>query len=635
MLCDNPPAMAVGSALLPNPYVIHGYEVGTFDGQNWEVRAVVSIGNAEGRFKISRSKHGTSGEASARARCAELTAELSAQSGQQTSEVKTMKTPESSAPPARDKKKSAAAVPRNASATTTASSSATRSAANPNNGADPTQGVRKFDPATIRRSPFNRDIDQTSPEFLKFLASVRTHGVMQNGIVRPVRPPEGKIEWELIAGEKRWTAATIAGIEFPAAVRDVDDVEALEIQAEENMQRENLNPLDEGRKFEQLRERYQGEMGMSKGEAIARIKEVTGMAESTIYGRMKLLELPDFVIAAVEAGTLPTSHAELVGRVDAPAAREALAKQIMTPKEVYNNGRFEKEVISYRDAKYLADLAAEEEKKEVTWQKQTEDYAAKGYSVLSLKKSEGIFSWNGLRAGYVGVNDECDLDTEKKKRTWKALLGEHAPTPIVARDRQSKPRVLFPRKAAEKALKKAGHEFVAAPAGSAKGDSQQSLKLKEDEKRKKEEERRKAEKERKLALAREHAGKLVAAVESREPTAEFFRLLVGFLAENSETDQILVRRGLITDAESESQTGWKIREERLEALIKKSDGKTLRGLAIELVLWSWDGLDQDVAQIVASAYKVKLQTSGKKKGACGATASVPGASGSFEEAADE
>ncbi len=91
-------------------------------------------------------------------------------------------------------------------------------------------GLQMLDPATVRRSPFNRSYFDKD-EMAKLVASVKDKGVTQPGMVRPVRPPDGAVCWEIIAGERRWTAATQAKVLFPAIIHEATDTEALELQA--------------------------------------------------------------------------------------------------------------------------------------------------------------------------------------------------------------------------------------------------------------------------------------------------------------------------------------------------------------------------------------------------------------------
>lgn len=126
-------------------------------------------------------------------------------------------------------------------------------------------------------------------------------------------------------------------------------------------------------------------------------------------------------------------------------------------------------------------------------------------------------------------------------------------------------------------------------------------------------EKRKEEKLKKQAIDFENIGKIIAAVESREPNADFYRQVVTWMMESAEPASMLVRRGILTDEQVESQHGWKLVNDECEKLVKKSDGKTLRGIMLEILLWDWSGGVESQISTAAKAYKVKLQTSGKAK----------------------
>ncbi|KPV41340.1 hypothetical protein AN478_01765 [Thiohalorhabdus denitrificans] len=141
---------------------------------------------------------------------------------------------------------------------------------------------------------------QMNDDALRELAeSIRSQGIVQPLVVR--RREEGG-EYELIAGERRWRAAQLAGFEsVPAMIRTLADEQALEIALIENIQREELNPMEEARAFDRL----VSEFDMTH-EAIA---ERVGRNRATISNTLRLLRLPDPVHRALEEGTLRMGHA--------------------------------------------------------------------------------------------------------------------------------------------------------------------------------------------------------------------------------------------------------------------------------------------------------------------------------------
>jgi ParB family transcriptional regulator, chromosome partitioning protein len=148
--------------------------------------------------------------------------------------------------------------------------------------------------------------------------SVRAQGVIQPVVVRPRRAGG----WELIAGERRWRAAREAGLEaLPALVRDADDRDSLLLALVENVAREQLSPPDEARAYALLID----EFGLSLGDVAERV----GRSKPAVSNRMRLLDLPDDVLAMVERGELSEGHARAVLAVPDQDGRRRLAREIV------------------------------------------------------------------------------------------------------------------------------------------------------------------------------------------------------------------------------------------------------------------------------------------------------------------
>ena len=148
--------------------------------------------------------------------------------------------------------------------------------------------------------------------------SIRSQGLIQPVLVRP-RPEGG---YELIAGERRWRAARQAGVPtVPAVVRDADDRETLLLGLVENVAREQLSPAEEARAYATLIDEFR----LSLGEVAERV----GRSKSSVSNRLRLLELPDDVLALVDSGELSEGHARAVLAVPDQDGRRRLAREIL------------------------------------------------------------------------------------------------------------------------------------------------------------------------------------------------------------------------------------------------------------------------------------------------------------------
>ena len=148
--------------------------------------------------------------------------------------------------------------------------------------------------------------------------SVRAQGLVQPIVVRP-RLEGG---YELIAGERRWRAAREAQLAtVPAVVRDADDRDTLLLALVENVAREDLSPIEEARAYAVLID----EFGLSLGEVADRV----GRSKPTVSNRIRLLELPDDILAMIGRNELTEGHARAVLSVPDDAGRRRLAKRIV------------------------------------------------------------------------------------------------------------------------------------------------------------------------------------------------------------------------------------------------------------------------------------------------------------------
>jgi len=164
-----------------------------------------------------------------------------------------------------------------------------------------------------------REFDQTSLEELA--ASIRAQGVMQPVVVRP-RPQGG---YELVAGERRWRAAQLAGLtKIPAVVRDVSDEQASAMALIENIQREDLNPLEEAQALDRLR----SEFSLTQQQ----VADAVGKSRVAVTNLLRLLNLAPAVRELLGSGAIEMGHARALLSLESleqeRVARDVAAKQL-------------------------------------------------------------------------------------------------------------------------------------------------------------------------------------------------------------------------------------------------------------------------------------------------------------------
>ena len=221
-------------------------------------------------------------------------------------------------------------------------------------------GIRQLDINAIERNRF-QPRTEFDPEHLKELSdSIRQRGVMQPLMVRPL---SGGNRFELIAGERRWRAAREAGLTVvPVIVRQATDEESLEIALIENIQREDLNPVEEARAYEQLATVFK-----LTQEQIA---EKVGRSRAAVANAMRLLALPAEVLSWIGTGQLSVGHAKVI--LGLPIAEE----QRLVAERVLKRG------LTVRDTEQLV----EELKKTVTPSSRTVAGVMKTADILAIEE---------------------------------------------------------------------------------------------------------------------------------------------------------------------------------------------------------------------------------------------------------
>ena len=156
--------------------------------------------------------------------------------------------------------------------------------------------------------------------------SIRKNGIIQPIAVRPSKTDNGK--YEIVAGERRWLAAQRAGLhEIPVTILDLSDVESLEVAIVENIQRDDLNPIEEAKGYKRLNEEFKYDH--------ENISKLMSKSRSHISNTLRLLTLPSDVIAMLEEGTLTSGQARpLIGISNASSIAEEIVSKNYSARKV-------------------------------------------------------------------------------------------------------------------------------------------------------------------------------------------------------------------------------------------------------------------------------------------------------------
>jgi len=198
----------------------------------------------------------------------------------------------------------------------------------------------------IDRNPFQTRSQMNEDQLGELAASISSNGVVQPILVRPLA--NGR--FQLIAGERRWRASALAGkATIPAILRQVSDEQAMEITIVENLQRADLNPMEQARAFERLSREFH----MTQEQMAVR----TGKDRATVANFLRLLRLPATVQSRVESGELSFGHARTLLAFEHAEEMEKAAQRIIglslsvRQTETYVQGLLHPERAAKKDAK--------------------------------------------------------------------------------------------------------------------------------------------------------------------------------------------------------------------------------------------------------------------------------------------
>jgi ParB family chromosome partitioning protein len=172
----------------------------------------------------------------------------------------------------------------------------------------------------LTRGRYQPRVDMHEDTLTDLAESIKAQGVVQPIVVRAVGRANGETRYEIVAGERRWRAAQLAGLDtVPALVRDIPDEAAVAVALIENIQRENLNPIEEARALARLVEEFQ----MTHTEAAGAV----GRSRAGVSNLLRLLELPASVIELLESRRLDMGHGRALLGLDSPELRVELGRR--------------------------------------------------------------------------------------------------------------------------------------------------------------------------------------------------------------------------------------------------------------------------------------------------------------------
>jgi len=207
--------------------------------------------------------------------------------------------------------------------------------------------------------------------------SIKERGVIQPIIVRPDKSIDGK--YEIIAGERRWLASQNAGLhEVPVVILNVDDVKSLEFAIVENVQRQDLNPIEEARGYKKLVDKFSYNQ--------EKLSKFIGKSRSYIANSLRLLALPENVLSMVQEGNLSAGHARtLIGLNNAIDIANKIVQQKLSVRQS------EILVRQFRNKKFK--LISKKDSNILELQKTLEEKTGLSISINNKKNNSGTISF--------------------------------------------------------------------------------------------------------------------------------------------------------------------------------------------------------------------------------------------------
>tara|TARA_B100000686_G_C16731049_1_gene940703 strand:- start:20 stop:865 length:846 start_codon:yes stop_codon:yes gene_type:complete len=230
----------------------------------------------------------------------------------------------------------------------------------------------------IVRSKFQprKHFDKESLEELT--NSIKKQGIIQPIVVRPDKLKDGK--YEIVAGERRWLASQNAGLhEVPVVILNIDDVKSLEFAIVENVQRQDLNPIEEARGYQKLIDDFSYNQ--------EKLSQFIGKSRSYIANSIRLLSLPENVLLMVEEGNLSAGHARsLIGLNNSTEIAKKIVERKLSVRQSEILAR------QYRDKKIK--LVSKKDANIISLQKDLEEKTGLNISINNKKNNTGTISFD-------------------------------------------------------------------------------------------------------------------------------------------------------------------------------------------------------------------------------------------------
>lgn len=258
--------------------------------------------------------------------------------------------------------------------------------------------LQKIEPNPLQpRKTFN-------PEELDSLAdSIRMHGIIQPLTVR--RLPSGF--YQIIAGERRWRAARLAGLtDVPVVVIEADDKKAMELALIENLQRADLTPIEEARGYQQLI----GEYGLTQEQVADRVSK----SRPAVANAMRLLSLPDEILSMVESGKLTAGHARALLSIKDEHQQLAVAQKVVNLQ------------LSVRQTEAMCKKLLKAEQKPEPKPVEV-DYLAECEKTLTRCLGRGVKIVSGKRKGKIELEYYGQEDLQRLYEALSGSLGKEQP----------------------------------------------------------------------------------------------------------------------------------------------------------------------------------------------------------------